>query len=665
MSVIAPKTTTSIHELSINTIRALAMDAVELAQSGHPGAPMGLAPAAYVLWTRIMRHDPEDPAWPNRDRFVLSAGHASMLLYAMLHLTGYDLSIQDLRRFRQLGSRTPGHPEYRHTPGVETTTGPLGQGVANAVGMAIAERIQAERFNRPGHAIIDHRTFVICSDGDLMEGISSEACSLAGHLRLSKLVMLYDDNKISIDGPTDIAFGEDVGARFRAYGWNVIGIEDGSDLAAIEDSFRSTAGAGRPTLIMLRTHIAHGAPSKQDTAAAHGAPLGPEEVAATKRAMGWPQDQPFAVPAEVRHHMQAQAGRGHKLHMNWLLEVARYRREHTEIGGQFVALLNGIRRSDPLHMPSFQAGTKTATRKASGAILSAVWEDVPTLAGGSADLSESTDTKPKHASVFTPERAGRFIHFGVREHAMGGILNGMALHGGLRPFGGTFLVFSDYMKPSIRLAALMRLPVIYVFTHDSIGLGEDGPTHQPVEHLAALRAIPGLTVIRPADATETAEAWQIALSSDGPVALILSRQDLPVLSRANAQKPGVTNGAYILRDSRDPRLILIATGSEVALALGAADILETQDIPVRVVSMPSWELFESQTASYRRAVLPPDIPRMSIEAAATFGWSRWTGNPEAVIGIDHFGASAPGSAVMAAFGFSAENVTARAKELLA
>ncbi len=660
-----------IDDRCINAIRALAMDAVEKARSGHPGMPMGAAPMAYVLWSRFLRHNPTDPAWPDRDRFVLSAGHGSMLLYALLHLCGYDLPLSEIERFRQWESRTPGHPEHGYTPGVETTTGPLGQGFGNAVGMAMAENFLAARFNRPGHQVVGHRTFVIASDGDLMEGVASEAASLAGHLRLGRLIVLYDDNHISIEGNTSLAFSEDVGRRFEAYGWRVQHVEDGNDLEALQRALeRAVSEPSAPALIRVRTHIAYGSPNKQDSAEAHGSPLGADEVRLTKERLGWPVDPPFLVPDEVRRHMGAALERGRRLQAEWEERRQAYRRAHPEAAADWERALagelpEGWDRELPAHDP--KAGPM-ATRKASGAALNAVARRLPTLLGGSADLAPSTNTLLKGEKDLSADNpGGRNLRFGVREHAMGASLNGMALHGGVRPYGATFLIFSDYMRPSIRLAALMRLPVIYVFTHDSVGLGEDGPTHQPVEQLAALRAIPNLTVIRPADANETSEAWRAALlARGGPVALVLTRQDLPVFDRsAMGPASGLSRGGYVLADPPGPpALILIASGSEVAVALAARDLLAQRGVAARVVSLPSWEIFSRQPADYRDQVLPPSIEaRVSVEAASTFGWERWVGARGASVGIERFGASAPGKEVLEKLGITAEKVAERALAL--
>jgi transketolase len=655
---------------SINTVRVLAMEAVERAQSGHPGTPMALAPAAYILWTRYLRHDPTDPAWPDRDRFVLSCGHASMLLYSLLHLSGYDLPLEELKAFRQWGSRTPGHPEYGHTPGVETTTGPLGQGFGNAVGMALAERLLAHRFNRPGHTVVDHRTWVFASDGDLMEGLGSEAASLAGHLRLGKLNVVYDDNRITIDGPTSLSFSEDVGRRFEAYGWQVLRVDDGNDLDAIDAAMAAAiAEADRPTLIVLRTVIGDPAPTRRNTAKAHGEPLGAEEVAATKRLLGWP-DEPFFVPEEALADWRQCIERGRRHHAAWDARFRAYAAAHPHLAEAFQAALNGdLPEGWDRDLPSFSAGDSLATRQASQQVLDLLVERIPTLAGGSADLSASTGVVVKHGGTFGPEQPGRSFHWGVREHAMAAALNGMALHGGVRPYGSTFLVFSDYMKPAIRLAALMRLPVIYVFSHDSIGLGEDGPTHQPVEHLAMLRGIPGMTVIRPADPAETVQAWRAALlHRSGPVALVLTRQKVPVLDRTSlAPATGLHRGAYVLLEpAGDPQAILLASGSEVSVALAAAQRLAEEGVRVRVVSFPSWEVFDQQPESYRREVLPPQVrTRVSVEAASSFGWLRWVTEDGAVVALDRFGASAPGARLLAAFGFTPDHVAATVRSLLA
>ena len=664
--------TENLDRLCINTIRTLAMDAVQKANSGHPGMPMGMADVAYVLWTRFLKHNPADPKWPDRDRFVLSAGHGSMLLYALLHLTGYDLPLEELKNFRQWGSRTPGHPEYGHTPGVETTTGPLGQGFANGVGMAIAERFLAATFNRPGFPIFDHYTYAIVSDGDLMEGISHEAASLAGHLRLGKLIYLYDDNDISIEGSTDITFTEDVAARFRAYGWHVQTV-DGYDLAAVEAAIRAArAETDRPSLIICRTHIGYGSPNKQDTASVHGAPLGEEEVRLTKEALGWPPDARFLVPPEALAVFRRALDEGREAQARWEAMFERYAREYPKEAALLRRLWAGeLPEGWEEAIPTFSpADGPLATRKASGVVLNALADALPTLIGGSADLAPSNATLLKGYDDFqqgTP--AGRNLRFGVREHAMGAILNGMALHGGVIPYGGTFLVFSDYMRPAVRLAAMMGVGVVYVWTHDSVWIGEDGPTHQPVEHLAALRAIPNLVLIRPCDANETAVAWKVALKRrDGPTALILTRQSLPILDRSGMAGPeNLERGAYVLRDAPEgrPDIILIGTGSEVHLALAAQEGLAERGIRARVVSMPSWELFDAQPPEYRARVLPPDVPaRLAIEAAVPMGWERYVGPQGAVMGLDRFGASAPYKVLMEKFGFTPEAVVERALRLL-
>jgi transketolase len=662
-----------LDQLCINTIRTLAMDAVQKANSGHPGMPMGAAPMAYVLWTRFLKHNPANPHWPDRDRFVLSAGHGSMLLYSLLHLTGYDLPLEELQNFRQWGSRTPGHPEHGLTPGVETTTGPLGQGFANGVGLAIAERFLAERFNRPDLMIVDHYTYAIVSDGDLMEGVASEAASLAGHLGLGKLIYLYDDNHISIEGSTDLAFTEDVEHRFEAYGWHVQRVEDGNDLAAIATAIEAAqAATEQPSLIMVRTHIAYGSPGKQDTAAAHGAPLGEEEVQRTKENLGWPTEPPFYIPNEALTHFRETAERSWAWEAAWQARFEDYAAEYPQLAAEWQTAMNGqLPTGWDADLPDFApADGPVATRQVSGQVLNAIAPYLPTLLGGSADLAPSNNTLLKqYGDISGDDFGGRNLHFGVREHAMGSIANGMALHGGLVPYTGTFLVFSDYMRPPIRLAALMGLPVIFIFTHDSVWLGEDGPTHQPIEQLAALRAIPGLIVLRPADAAETVEAWRVALTHrDGPVALALTRQKLPVLDRTElADADGLARGAYVLADAGDgrPDIILIATGSEVHLALEAHGQLARQGVKARVVSMPSWELFDQQPQTYQDQVLPPTVTaRLAIEAGVPQGWHRYVGPAGEVIGLDRFGASAPYKTLMERFGFTAENIVSRALALL-
>ncbi len=659
---------------SINSIRALAMDAVEQAQSGHPGTPMALAPAAYVLWTRFLRHNPANPDWADRDRFVLSCGHASMLLYSVLHLSGYDLSLDEIRNFRQWGSRTPGHPERGHTPGVETTTGPLGQGFGNAVGMAIAERFLADHFNRPEHTIVDHRTWVFASDGDLMEGVASEAASLAGHLRLGKLNVVYDDNHITIDGDTALTFSEDVARRFEAYGWHVVRVGDGNDLAAIGAAYEAArAETSRPSLIILRTTIADPAPTKRNTADAHGSPLGAEEVRRTKELMGWPQEPKFHIPEDALTDWRRAVPRGAELEAEWRSRFEAYAAREPALAGEFEQWLSGrLPEGWDQALPAVAPGAgQLATRQASGLALQAIAAAVPNLVGGSADLGGSTGTTLKQGGTFGPTSSGRTFHWGVREHGMAACLNGIAAHGGLRPFGSTFLVFSDYMKPAIRLAAIMKLPVIYIGTHDSIGLGEDGPTHQPVEHLAMLRSIPNLVTIRPGDAAETIEAWRVAMERrDGPTMLVLTRQKLPVLDRTvMAPAEGVKRGAYVLLDppgTGSLDTILIATGSEVGIALGAARLLQADGVRARVVSMPSWELFAAQPEHYRDVVLPPAVrARVAVEAGGPFGWSRWTTDQGAMVGMEGFGASAPGERLYQEFKLTAEQVAATARRLVA
>jgi transketolase len=664
---------TKLDDLCVNTIRMLSVDGVEKANSGHPGLPMGAAGMAYVLWTRFLRHNPLHPKWYDRDRFVLSAGHGSMLLYSLLHLTGYDLPLEELMNFRQWGSKTPGHPEYGLTPGVETTTGPLGQGFANGVGMAIAERYLAAHFNRPGHVIVDHYTYVIVGDGDLMEGISHEAASLAGHLGLGKLIYLYDDNHISIEGSTDIAFTESRTARFEAYGWHVQEVDDGNDLEAIEAAItEAQKETGRPSFIAVRTHIGYGSPNKQDKSVAHGEPLGTEEIRLTKENLGWPIEPPFLIPDEASTHFRQAVDNGEAIEARWQEDFSSYKEANPDLAREWDMWMNGnLPEGWDNDIPDFPADKKgMATRVASGSVLNAVAPRLPNLLGGSADLAPSNKTEIKGEKDFQADiYKGRNLRFGVREHAMGSILNGMALHGGLMPYGGTFLVFSDYMRPAIRLAALMDLKVIYVFTHDSIGLGEDGPTHQPVEHLSALRTIPNLTVIRPCDANETSEAWRYALESqNGPIALALSRQSLPTLDRTIfAPASELSRGAYILHDTRDgkPDVILIATGSEVPIALEAYEKLEEKGVKARVVSMPSWELFDKQPEDYQCQVLPFEIKsRIAIEAGITQGWHRYVGSTGEVIGLDSFGASAPYKILYEKFGITVEQVVEKALALL-
>jgi len=650
------------------------MDAVQRADSGHPGTAMALAPVAYVLWQRHLRYNPANPDWFGRDRFVLSAGHACMLLYAALYLTGYDLSLYDIKHFRQWGSRTPGHSEHGLTPGVEATTGPLGQGVGNAVGMALAEAHLAQLFNRPGHSVVDHHTYFLASDGDLMEGVSHEACSLAGHLRLGRLIGIYDDNRITIDGKTDITFSDDTAKRFESYGWHVERVADGNDLGALDAALAAARRvADRPSLIIVRTHIAFGSPHKQDTPEAHGAPLGEDEVKLTKQRLGWPSLEPFHVPDDALAHWRLARERGARLEAEWSKKYDAYRRVHPELAAELERRLTGrLAEGWDEGLPTFgpPPGDAQATRAASGKVLNVIAPKLPELVGGSADLASSTNVVFKNGGDVSAGTWGaRNVHFGVREHGMGVILNGLALHGGVRPVGSTFLIFSDYMRPPIRLAALCDLPVIYVFTHDSIGLGEDGPTHQPIEQLAALRAVPNLVVIRPADATETVEAWRMAiLSRSGPVALVLTRQKVPVIDRAKyAPANGVRLGGYVLADARDgkPAIVLLASGSEVDLTLGAYERLVAEGIAARVVSLPSMELFARQPQEYRDAVLPPTVPaRLAVEAAAPQPWYRWVGDHGVVMGIERFGASAPYQRIYQEFGLTVENVVRKAKEML-
>ena len=662
----------TLGELCINTIRFLAVDTVQKANSGHPGTPMGAAAMSYVLWDRFLKHNPDDPKWPDRDRFILSPGHASAMLYALLHLTGYDLSLEELKRFRQWGSMTPGHPEYGLTPGVEMTTGPLGQGFAHGVGMAIAERWLAEHYNRPGHEIINHYTYAIVSDGDLQEGVSSEAASLAGTLRLGKLIYLYDDNDISIEGNTDIAFAENVAQRFQAYGWHVIGPIDGMDPEYADAAIRmAQAETSRPSLIICRTIIGYGSPNKAGTAAAHGEPLGEEEVRLTKERLGWTYPEPFTVPPEALAHFRQAKDRGKRWQQEWQARLDAYRRASPDEARQLEEALSGRlpedwdRDLDGL----FKASDKPiATREASGRIMNGIVQRVHAFTGGSADLAPSTKTTLKdHGNYGFQDYCGHNMHFGVREHAMGAIANGMALHGGTIPYTATFLIFSDYMRPSIRLAALMHQRVVYIFTHDSIGMGEDGPTHQPVEQMMGLRAVPNLVVIRPADATEAVEAWKAALERiQGPTALALSRQNLPVLDRAIlAPASGVQRGGYTLWEaSAQPKVILMATGSEVHIALEAGNLLGEVGIMARVVSMPSWELFEAQPEEYHNTVLPPSVrARISIEAATPLGWERYVGLDGIAIGLPHFGASAPAGVLYEQFGLTARRIVDEATRM--
>ncbi|MCL6516974.1 transketolase [Alicyclobacillus sp.] len=656
-----------IDQRAVNAIRALSIDAVEAADSGHPGLPMGAAPMAYVLWSRFLRFNPKNPKWINRDRFVLSAGHGSMLLYSLLHLTGYDVSLEDIKNFRQWGSKTPGHPEYGHTPGVDATTGPLGQGIAMAVGMAMAERFLAARFNRPGHTLMDHHTYVLCGDGDLMEGISYEAASLAGHLGLNKLIVLYDSNGISLDGPTSWTFTEDVAGRFRALGWQVLRVEDGNDLEAIERAIaQARMSTDRPTLIEVRTIIGFGAPNKQGTSAAHGSPLGPEEAAQAKAAYGWTHD-PFVIPDDIRQHFASIGARGAALEAEWDRAVEAYGQAHPEAAQQFVdALHDRVRLDWDAILPRFEG--QVATRDAFGKVVNAVAPHVPTLIGGSADLSGSNKTILKDEPHFTRESyQGRNFFYGVREHAMGAILNGMTLHGGVIPYAGTFLVFSDYLRPALRLAALMKQPVIHIFTHDSIAVGEDGPTHEPIEQLAALRAIPGFKVFRPADATETGLAFRYALEHrDGPVAIALTRQKVPVLPEVRERAEWFARGGYVVfQEGAGDALIVLASGSEVQLALGAARRLAAEGVAVRVVNMPCMELFDAQDEAYKEAVLPSGVTRrLAIEMAHPMPWYKYVGREGRILGIDHFGASAPGAVVVEKFGFTLDNVLAVARAMV-
>ncbi len=655
--------------LAINTIRTLAMDAVEEAQSGHPGTPMALAPAAWLLWTKFLRHDPATPAWPDRDRFVLSCGHASMLAYSLLHLTGYAVSLDDLKAFRQWGSNTPGHPERGHTDGIEVTTGPLGQGIGNAVGMAIAERILAARFNRPGHDVVNHRTWALVSDGDLMEGVGSEAASLAGHLGLGRLTAIWDDNRITIDGATDLAFTEDVAGRFEAYGWRVTRVNDGNDLGAITGALEwAREDDGRPALIVLKTRIGDPAPTKGGTAKAHGAPLGADEVKRTKAILGWP-DEKFHVAAEAMADGRAAAARGAELRQGWEAGLAAYEAAYPREAAEFRRMQSGeLPAGWEKSLPTFPAEKPLATRQASQAVLQALWNAVPELVGGSADLTESTGVDVKGAEPFTAAGAGRTFHWGVREHGMAAALNGIAAHGGLRPFGSTFLIFFDYLKPSLRLASLSRHPTIFVGTHDTLRRGEDGPTPPPVEQLAMLRAIPGVVTIRPADAAETAEAWRAALGrTEGPTALVLSRQKLPVLDRTRyGAAEGVRRGGYVLREPEGgPQAIIIATGSEVHLALEAAESLASEGVRARVVSLPSWELFQAQPEAYREQVLPRALrARVSVEAAASFGWCRFTGDQGESVALDRFGASAPADRLFLELGFTPARVADAVRRVL-
>ncbi len=664
----------NIDQQSINTIRFLAADAVQAANSGHPGLPMGAAPMAYVLWTQHLQHSPQNPSWANRDRFILSGGHGSMLLYALLHLTGYDLPLDELRNFRQWGSRTPGHPEAHLTPGVETTTGPLGQGFANGVGMAMAEAHLAARFNKPdAPAIIDHYTYAIVTDGDLMEGVASEAASLAGHLKLGKLIYLYDDNHISIDGSTDLAFTENRVARFAAYGWHTQTVADGNDQAALNDALKvARKVTDKPSLIAIRTIIGFGAPNKQDTSKVHGEPLGEEELAAAKRNLGWPEDARFLIPGDVLEHMRTAIEEGAEHESSWEQNFAAYREQYPAAAAEYERIMRGELPPDwQAQLPTFEPDDKgMATRNASGTVINALAPVVPELIGGSADLAPSNKTLINGEPDFQAGNyGGRNLRFGVREHAMGSILNGLAIHGGLIPYGATFLIFYDYMRPPIRLAALSGFRPIIIFTHDSIGLGEDGPTHQAVEQLAGLRAVPNLICIRPGDANEVVEAWRMALQNDhGPTCLILTRQSMPTLDRSKfAPAAGLQQGAYILSEAEgsEPEVILIGTGSEVSLALTAQNLLLEMGVRARVVSMPSWELFALQSQEYRDSVLLPNVrARVAVEAGSSFGWHRWVGDGGAIVAVDRFGASAPWQEIYEQYGLTAENVKSKALQVL-
>ena len=661
---------TGTEKLAIDTIKVLAMDAVQAARSGHPGTPMALAPVGYVLWTRHLRHNPRDPGWFNRDRFVLSAGHASMFLYSLLYLTGYDISLDDIRRFRQWGSSTPGHPEFGHTPGVETTTGPLGQGVANTVGMALAERWLAERYNRPGHEIVGHHTYALCSDGDLMEGISHEAAEIAGHQRLGKLIWIFDDNRITIEGSTDLATATDHSRRFDGYGWHTLAVDDGTDLDAIDAALTAArVETGRPSLIVLRTVIAEGSPNMAGSASTHGAPLGADEIAATKLNIGYPSLEPFHVEPAALEHWRERGAAGARSQAAWTGRLEAYQAAFPDLAAEFEQAISGeLPAGWEDALPDLTTAPATATRNHSGKVLQGAAGAIPAMIGGSADLGGSNKTDiAGGGDLLAKNPAGRIIHFGVREHAMGAIMNGMALHGGIQPFGGTFLVFSDYMRPAIRLAALMGLPVIYVFTHDSIGLGEDGPTHQPIEHLAALRGIPGLLDLRPCDGPETAEAWRAALRNrTGPSFLSLTRQKVPLIDRSPGRPSadGLHRGGYIIREARSsrPDAIVIASGSEVGTALEARARLATDGIQVRVVSLPSWRLFAAQPATYRNEILPTAVLKVSLEAGCTMGWERWVGTDGISIGVDQFGASAPFQEVYRRYGITAEAVRRAVRE---
>lgn len=662
----------SLQDRAINTVRFLAADAVQTANSGHPGMPMGAAPMVYTLWTKHLRFNPENPAWPDRDRFVLSGGHGSMLLYALLCLTGYNLSLDELKGFRQWKTRTPGHPEYGCTPGVEITTGPLGQGFGNAIGMAIAELQLAATFNRPGHKVVDHYTYVVATDGDLMEGVSYETASLAGHLKLGKLIAFYDDNRISIDGSTDLTFTEDRGVRFEAQGWHVQRIADGNDVGSIDNAIKKAKEDPRPSIILCRTHIGYGSPKKQDTAECHGEPLGEEELKAAKQKLGWPVDPKFYVPEDVLKHFRTALDRGRRLESEWETRMQRYRQAYRDLAAELERrLANRLSEGWDNDLPSFPVDAKgLATRAASGKVINVLAGRLPELIGGSADLTGSNKTWIDGSPAFQKDTpTGRNFHFGVREHAMGTIVNGLSVHGGFIPYCGTFLIFSDYMRPAIRLSALSGYPSIWLYTHDSIGLGEDGPTHQPIEQLASLRAIPNLVVIRPADANEVPVSWKVAIARrDGPTLLALTRQNVPILNRkVYNSAEGLVRGAYVLADigGSTPQIILMASGSEVSLILTAADKLASEGVCVRVVSFPSWELFAMQDQTYRDSVLPPETKaRLAVEAGVAQGWERWVGDHGTTISIQGFGASAPQKVLFEKYGFTVENVIDHAKKLL-
>jgi transketolase len=661
-----------LDELCINTIRMLSADAVERANSGHPGLPMGAAAFAYALWTNHLRFNPKNPEWLNRDRFVLSAGHGSMLLYSLLHLTGYDLPLDELKRFRQWGSKCPGHPEYGMTPGVETTTGPLGQGFANGVGMALAERFLADRYNQSGHEIIDYFIYALVSDGDLMEGIAAEAASFAGSLKLSKLIYLYDSNRISIEGSTDLTFCDNTAERFEAYGWHTLQVDDGNDLVAVNEAIKAAKKDKRPSLIILKTHIGFGSLNKHDSASIHGTPLGKEELLKTKQNLGWPAEPTFYIPPEALAHMRSSVEHGARLEKDWDGQFSAYEQAFPDLAEELQSRSRGtLPQSWEAALPVFTPSDgPLATREASGAAMNAIAGSLPLFLGGSADLAPSNNTHLKAFGDVTPatwDKGARNLHFGVREHAMGGILNGLALSKAIKPFGATFLVFSDYMRGAMRLAAIMQLPVVYVLTHDSIGQGEDGTTHQPIEHLASLRAMPGMTVIRPSDATETVEAWRHALLDSGPTALVLARQKLAVIDRLKyTAADNLRFGAYIIKDCIGmPDILLIATGSEVQLSLEASALLDKENLNSRVISMPSTELFEKQSEEYKASVLAPEVSaRLVIEAASSFGWIQYAGEKGSILSINEFGASAPGPVMMEKFGFTPENVAGRAKQLI-